>query len=285
MAQVVAWLHQDIDLGADWSRLAAEACLSPFHFHRTFHALLGETPAEMVRRLRLERAAQQLLESDLAVTQIAFDAGYSSLEAFIRAFRAAFGYAPSAFRESRPSQGRLPTPNGVHFGRLGPIRFRPYEGELRMTVSIQEQSARRLVCLAHQGPYPMIGRTFGEIVRWAQESDAPVGASIALYYDDPCEVAPEALRSDAAYEVPGNFEPNDPRLTVKELPAGTYAIGTYIGPYEGLPKAWDDFMSSALTDEYEMAEGGCYEEYIDDCNVVPVDQLRTLIGVRVRKRA
>ena len=37
--------------------LAEQACLSPFHFHRVFRGMVGETPLELVRRLRLERAA------------------------------------------------------------------------------------------------------------------------------------------------------------------------------------------------------------------------------------
>ncbi len=47
-----------LDEALDLEALAKEAALSPFHFHRIFKGMLGETPLEMHRRLRLERAAR-----------------------------------------------------------------------------------------------------------------------------------------------------------------------------------------------------------------------------------
>src|SRR5690242_307626 len=83
-------------LGLD--ALAREACLSPFHFHRVFTAIVGEGPAEYSRRLRLERAAHELTVSEDTVRSIARRAGYARQESFTRAFQAQFGATPSAFR-------------------------------------------------------------------------------------------------------------------------------------------------------------------------------------------
>src|SRR5688572_2200348 len=86
--------------------------------------MVGETPLEMHRRLRLERAARRLLETDAAITTIAFDAGYETHEAFTRAFRQAYGISPSEFRHGndeprsecvRLRQIELAAPSGVHF--------------------------------------------------------------------------------------------------------------------------------------------------------------------------
>ena len=49
---IVGHLDDALDLDA----LSRDACLSPFHFHRVFRGMVGETPLEMARRLRLERA-------------------------------------------------------------------------------------------------------------------------------------------------------------------------------------------------------------------------------------
>ena len=78
--------------------LAEAAGFSAFHFSRMFTGMVGESPGEFLRRLRLERAARAL-QSRERVTEVAFDAGYESLEAFSRAFRAAFGCAPSEFAD------------------------------------------------------------------------------------------------------------------------------------------------------------------------------------------
>lgn len=95
--------------------MAGGAYSSPYHFTRQLSAGAGEPPVAMRRRVMLERAAWQL-RGGASVTDVAFAAGYDSVEGFSRAFAKAFGHPPSA----RPSDGAptthwLPAPNGIHF--------------------------------------------------------------------------------------------------------------------------------------------------------------------------
>jgi AraC family transcriptional regulator len=95
--------------------LARRAFQSRTQFHRLFRAILVETAAAMRRRLLLERAAWQLGQTESAVTEIALNAGYGSLEAFTRSFRRAYGMSPSIYRRMGLAHFRLPAPNHVHF--------------------------------------------------------------------------------------------------------------------------------------------------------------------------
>src|SRR5262249_11739813 len=80
-------------------RLAGIAAFSPFHFHRVFIAVTGETLNDFVRRVRLERAASALLfRPDLNVIDVALHFGFSSPAAFARAFKARFGMNASQWR-------------------------------------------------------------------------------------------------------------------------------------------------------------------------------------------
>ena len=87
-------IAQHLDDALELEALARVACLSPYHFHRVFRGMVGETPLELARRLRLERAAWRLKDKERAVTEIAFDAGYETHEAFTRAFRVAYSTSP-----------------------------------------------------------------------------------------------------------------------------------------------------------------------------------------------
>jgi hypothetical protein len=102
--------------------LAAGLYLSRFHVDRIIAAVGGESPARFRRRVLLERAAYRLVTGDSGVLDIAVEAGYSSHEAFTRAFQRAYGAAPSAWRAA-PRRFQLPTPNGVHFHPPGSLRL------------------------------------------------------------------------------------------------------------------------------------------------------------------
>ncbi len=78
--------------------LSARAGISPFHLHRLFSAVAGETPKQYILRLRVSRAAAMLLASDDSVLDIALSCGFQSHEAFTRAFRRRFGLTPRDYR-------------------------------------------------------------------------------------------------------------------------------------------------------------------------------------------
>ncbi len=74
------------------------ACLSPFHFHRSFTQVFGETPHAYLTRHRLERAAHLLKQSNLSVTNICLETGFESLGSFSSLFSRRFGSSPRKFR-------------------------------------------------------------------------------------------------------------------------------------------------------------------------------------------
>jgi AraC family transcriptional regulator len=78
--------------------LAGKVKLSPFHFHRLFKAEMGESPAECLNNIRLERSAH-ILKGKIhkSISEVALRCGFSSGATFTRAFSKKFGMSPSAF--------------------------------------------------------------------------------------------------------------------------------------------------------------------------------------------
>ncbi len=103
--------------------LAARAYLSRFHFDRVVSAAAGETPARFRRRVLLERSAYRLITSTHSVLDVAIEAGYSSNEAYTRAFQRAYGVGPSSWRRRPSRRIQLDAPNGVHFHPPGGLRL------------------------------------------------------------------------------------------------------------------------------------------------------------------
>jgi AraC family transcriptional regulator len=86
--------HEALSLAA----LAHEAAMSPYHFLRTFRAVVGLTPHQFVLRTRLHRAAVQLRRSSEDVCSIALANGFNDLSTFNRRFRRLTGKTPTAYR-------------------------------------------------------------------------------------------------------------------------------------------------------------------------------------------
>ncbi len=88
----------------DLAGLAAVACMSKYHFLRSFRRITGVTPHQYLLGLRLRRAALRLCSSRDPVSAIAYDAGFGDLSTFNANFRAQFGASPGGFRAAH---GRL----------------------------------------------------------------------------------------------------------------------------------------------------------------------------------
>jgi AraC family transcriptional regulator len=91
--------HADQPL--DLATLAGIACMSKYHFLRSFRRVVGSTPYQYLLGLRLRRAAVNLAVTTTPVADVAYAAGFGDLSTFNHRFRANFGYSPSQFRRSR----------------------------------------------------------------------------------------------------------------------------------------------------------------------------------------
>ena len=68
-------------------KIAKSAAFSKYHFHRIFHSIIGEPLNQYILRLRVEKAAHLLTETQLSITEIAYKCGFSNSSAFSRAFK------------------------------------------------------------------------------------------------------------------------------------------------------------------------------------------------------
>ena len=259
---------------------------SRFHFGRLFASWTGESMSGLVKRLQLERAAHSLETTGQSVTEIAFGAGFESLEGFSRAFKEAFGKSPTEYRQ-HPTGCKLVCPNGIHWLEFDPklVKF-VFNGEPTMNATIKHLPTRKVIALRHTGHYHRIGEKFGELSAWAGMNQVPMSLGIAMYYDDPETTPPRALRSDACIEVPDNYElPSNPSIDVRleEIRGGEYAVVVHQGSYRGLGDARIQFMSHAFPSlQRESAANPPLEVYFSDHMTVPESELITELCVPLK---
>lgn len=254
--------HPAGDLSLD--NLADVAAMSRFHWHRVFRAITGQTCAQMVRRIRLHRAACWLVQSDKPIAQIASDIGYPNLNSFSRAFAEAYGKSPAAFRDA---------------GQFLPANPRFKIGEYPMhPVTTRTEPPRQVVALRHKGAYAEIGKSFEAFSAMCESRQLwpQVGPVIGLYLDSPDDVPEQDLRSYAGAEFKGDQTPEG--MESLTIPGGKTAVLTYKGPYSGLQAAYHSLFGNWLPDSgEEPADQPCYEIYLNDPRETAPEDLLTEI--------
>jgi AraC family transcriptional regulator len=262
--RVLAYIHDHTDGDLSLDALADVAAMSRFHWHRVFHALTGETCAQAVRRIRLHRAAIWLAQGQMTLSEIAAKSGYGKQGSFSRAFSAAYGTSPSAYRAA--GQVALLNPD------LKTGRYPMHEVEFR------NEPARRLVGLPHKGAYHAIGKSFEAFGAICESRGLwpNLRAMIAIYYDSPEVVPEDELRSLAGGEFVGEGTPDG--MEDFALPGGKTAVLTYKGPYSGITAAYHSLYGNWLpASGKEPADQPCYEIYLNDPRDTAPEDLLTEI--------
>lgn len=90
-----SFMHDQWDAPLTLHEVARYACLSPYHFHRTFREIFGESPMLWFRKLKLEKAKDLLAQ--YSVTEAALRCGYGDLVSFSKAFKRHWGVCPSTW--------------------------------------------------------------------------------------------------------------------------------------------------------------------------------------------
>jgi AraC family transcriptional regulator len=275
LERVFMWLVDHLDDTLDLRRLADVACMSPYHFHRIYHAMQGETANETVRRLRLHRAAVELIAGELPVSRIARRAGYGSHEAFTRTFKAAYGVPPARYRAAFVP---MPTTHRTEDAMETVDRGISYQ------VTTRELPGITVAALAHRGDYQAIPSTFVRLAAMAGALGVlgPGTRSFGIYYDDPSATPVEALRSEACISVPDDWAPSGD-LQRREIRGDRYAVALHVGPYAELGRVYTWLYGTWLAQSgEEAADAPCVEEYLNDPRTVPPAELRTEIWLPLR---
>lgn len=280
--------HIDRNIAGDVSlgKLAEAACFSPCHFHRLFTALVGEPPAEYVRRLRLEKAAG-LLANDPAtpVTEIALDCGFSTSALFCRLFRARFGMTPTAWRrggyekrknrqlKSKTGKAKRPRP-GYRWSERTRTRERRTGMKNKLNVRIEELPPWRIAYVKHMKGYEDsagIGEAFETLFCWAgprgfMGQDARV---LGVALDDPDITPKDKCRYYAAVVVNDRAEA-DGRVGIMTIRSGLYAVGRFSGGAEIFKRAYDAMYGEWLPRSgWQPDDAPAFESYLGEPSGTP----------------
>lgn len=276
--RVIAHLQHCLRQGEplpDLETLAAIAHQSPYHFHRLYRALTGETPGRTVARLRLAQALHLLGKPGARITGVALQVGFESPQALARACRRELDVTPSALRDDNSlrasGQQYLSIPAGDHAEPVAALQVR-----------VTELEPFDVVVLRTQGAFDDLDRAFGRVFAWAADAGLAeqLQQLVGIALNDHRDVAPRDCLFDCGMgfgHIPTTLPPPLRRLS---LGGGEHAVLRHVGSYAGLEAATDALLRQWLPDSgRSLRDAPLYYHYLDDPEEVPEAILRADICV------
>jgi AraC family transcriptional regulator len=260
--RVVEYLAGHLDETLDLETLARVACFSPYHFHRIYRASLGETVNDTVRRLRLNRAAIDLLDADLSIERTARRAGYASQAAFTRAFRAEYGEPPGRYREPRGTQSLDHERSNTMY-----------------RVEMLSLPRLRVAAIQQRGDYQLASNAFERLMTIAATTGLlrPGTRAFGIFHDDPAAVPEAELRSTVCISVADDWIPSG-EIVEAHIEGERYARIVSTGPYTELRRAYDWLYQTWLPGSAEEPRNlPCVEEYLNNPRQVAAKDLETAV--------
>ena len=285
--RVMDYVHTNLAGDLRLETLARIARFSPFHFHRVFKAVVGETLNDFIRRVRATTAATRLLNNPReSITEIAVHCGYSSPSAFAREFRVAFGTSASEFRRGGRDAARkirqVESKNGQTESKEGkdfapPPPYTPGISDTRRTmmkfsVEVKQMPEWNVVYARHIGAYNKVGEAFDRVFKWAGPRGLvrfPETKSLAVYHDSPEVTDPSKLRSDACLTVPPGTKV-DGEIGTMKIPGGLFAVAHVEIEVTQFGEAWDKLIGEWMPKSgYQPDDRMCYEMYLNEPETHP----------------
>ena len=274
--RVVDYIEAHLDDEHTLENLSEVAHFSPYHFHRIFKALTGETINNYVKRIRLQKAGSMLItDYERPVSEVATLCGFNSTAVFCRAFRTHFGQSTGEFRkrhlEQERKNGQAERKNGQS-NQNASIYFSDEfinlnrDTNMETNIVVKEMPAMDLIYCRHVGSFDQIGAAYGKLMKWAGPRGMlkfPKTKTVTVYHDDPKVVEMEKVRQSACITVDEDAKPEG-EFGKMHIPGGKYVVGSFkVLPHQ-FGEAWDAVCRWLADSGYQPSDGYPYEYYPEE---------------------
>ncbi|MDF3074498.1 MAG: AraC family transcriptional regulator [Alphaproteobacteria bacterium] len=262
--RVIDFIDEHLDHEMLLAELADIACLSPFHFQRLYARMVGRTPSETIRGLRLLRARDQIVFDAASPQEAAHRAGYASLTSFARAYWREFDRSPA---EIRPEP--KPTPR--------PLPLRRF--------TIVELQAQTMAATSYSGQRLAMDPLTVDTQAYASHLGIPAnGKALAIYHDDFLTPYDQAFRCDLCFPADHGKLPDVACFADVVVPGGLYACVEQRGLLFDLAPHWAGFVGGPLAQSgWRPRPGPVLRWFFSDRAITPPSQRLAYLYIPVEQ--
>ena len=255
------------------------ACYSYRNINRIFKAVYTESIGNCIKRLQIEASAKEILYTEKSITDIAYEAGYSDLQAFNKSFKTIYGSSPLQFRKKKNAEVQL-------WQQTNEVNMKEHTGHINYRVETLPDL--KVLYLPYHGPYDIqaIDDCWLLLLEYAEKHQLLDDKTLFLgeVIDDEDIAQPDKCRYNCTLTLAGNveFQPAGFQY-IKVLERQKYAIFSHRGSYESMEDTYDLIYGQWLIREaFEPIDKPVLELYVSGGFGAVKDELLTEICIPVK---
>ena len=275
--RVFEFIDKNLESDLSLNIVSEIAFFSPFHFHRVFKFMTGETLNGYVTRRKIEKSASDLLHKKTTATEIAHKYGFSDNSSYSRAFKKYFEISPTEFRKQNPNRHskirQLKSKNGQEYPDyekyICVINNLKNWIKMNAKIEIKEMPKIDLAYVSSIGPHNL-ENAYGTLMQWA----TPKGLMnhrtkmITIYHDSFKFTEASNVRMSASILLDKDVETNG-EIGRTSIKAGKFIVGSFEIGLNEFEKSWTGLFVWMNENGYKKADREPFEIYHNNFNDHP----------------
>ena len=282
--KVLNFIEENLDNELSLENLAEIGNYSPFHFHRIFRGIIGETLQEYINRNRMEKSAMMLSHhKNKSLEDIFSEVGFKSNSTFSKTFKKYFGVSPSVFRKNAPEKFSKILPMNSNNGQKEVV-FQQYLYHLNQMKNFMETNAKievKELPDMHLASVLSIGvqnidNAYNKLISWGISKNLFPRENvkmISVYHDSFKVTAPNKVSIHACMLLDEPIK-TDGEIFPETLPKGRHIVGSYFIGIHEFEKAWQGLFLWMNENDYQDKRTFPFEIYHNNFKEHPEKKCR-----------
>jgi AraC family transcriptional regulator len=270
--KAIAYIDNNLDADLSLEKMAGIGMYSPFHFHRIFKLITGETLQNYIIRKRIEKSAFYLaVKKNIELKELYLDLGFSNHSVFSKTFKKYYGIAPTAFRNSAPETFhkilQIQSKNGqmdtVFSQYICSIENLLNWTKMNLKIEVKELPEMNLAAVMSLG-IANVEPSYNILIDWAKKKQLFPRENvkmISVYHDSFKVTPPDKVRIHACMLLDKNLEKQEGLVFPETIHAGKFIVGSGEVTLHDFEKCWVSLFLWMNEHHYSIRKAFPFEIY------------------------
>jgi len=249
IVKTIQYIDNHIDADLSLEKVSEVSAYSPFHFHRIFKLVTGETLQNYIIRKKIEKSALHLaLHKNMEIKTIYWDLGFSNHSVFCKTFKKYYGLTPTEFRKSAPEKFHKILQTQSKNGQVDTV-FSQYIcnienllnwSKMNLKIEVKELPEMNLAAVMSLG-IAHVEPAYNVLIDWAKKKSLFPRENLKMIsvYHDSFKVTPaDKVRIHACMLLDEKLQQQEGEVFAEKIDAGKFIVGNGEVTLDDIEKCW-----------------------------------------------